>query len=129
MNEALKTINLASGIVKLNSKEEFYQSYFQRFINDSRITEKTSKNYVTYLKHFAKWIKEEAITNPQRDDIRNYQRHLDSYISNNCLFEGLDTNLAIKSDSAAPSCSKKTGASAMASWYFGWQSSPRVASL
>jgi len=82
MNEALKTINLASGIVKLNSKEEFYQSYFQRFINDSRITEKTSKNYVTYLKHFAKWIKEEAITNPQRDDIRNYQRHLDSYISN-----------------------------------------------
>lgn len=81
MIEAIQTNNLASGIVMKQSREEFYQSYFQKFINDSRITEKTSKNYVTFLKHFAEWIKTNEITNPQRDDIRSYQKHLDSFIS------------------------------------------------
>ena len=51
MNEALQTINLASNVP---TRQEFYSSYFQKFISDNRITMKTAKNYVTFLKHFAK---------------------------------------------------------------------------
>ena len=81
MNEALQTINLASGIMKRETEKEFYSNYFQRFINDSGINERTSSNYIAYLKHFAKWIQDQEIKNPTRDDIRAYKRHLDSMIS------------------------------------------------
>ena len=81
MNEALQTINLASGIIPRRERQEFYSSYFQKFISDTRIKEKTTKNYITFLKHFAQWILDEGIKNPTRDNIRDYQKHLDSYIS------------------------------------------------
>ena len=78
MNETLKTINLNSNVP---TRQEFYSSYFQKFISDNRITMKTTKNYVTFLKHFAKYIKDKEIVNPTRQDIRDYQKHLDSVIS------------------------------------------------
>ena len=80
MNEAIQTINLASEILK-KEEPKFYQGYFQRFINDSGINEKTSSNYIIYLRHFAKWIHSEGITNPTRQDIRDYKKYLNSYIS------------------------------------------------
>ena len=55
MNETLKTINLNSNVP---TRQEFYSSYFQKFISDNRITMKTTKNYVTFLKHFPKYIKD-----------------------------------------------------------------------
>ena len=62
-------------------REHFSENYFQIFIKDNRLKEKTIKNYITYLKHFAKWIRDENIHNPSRNDIRAYMKHLDSYIS------------------------------------------------
>ena len=76
MNEAL-TINQSFIPEKIN----FSKNYFQIFITDNRVKEKTLKNYLTYLKHFAEWIQDNQISNPTRNDIRQYQKHLDSYIS------------------------------------------------
>lgn len=81
MNEALQTINLASGIILNDNKRGFYSKYFDKFIKDNRITEKTTSNYITFLKHFSEYIKSNGIVNPQREDIREYQRYIDSYIS------------------------------------------------
>lgn len=62
-------------------KQDFSKNYFQIFIRDNRVKEKTMKNYLTYLKHFAEWILQEEIENPTRQDLRRYQDHLDTYIS------------------------------------------------
>lgn len=78
MNEAL-TLTMNQSFIP--EKTNFSKKYFQIFITDNRVKEKTMKNYLTYLKHFAEWIQSNDIHNPSRDDIRSYMRHLDSYIS------------------------------------------------
>ena len=78
MNEL--ALNFNQTIINENTTN-FSQMYFQKFITDNRINQKTMENYFTYLKHFANWIKQEGIKNPTRENIREYKKHLDSYIS------------------------------------------------
>lgn len=79
MTNELQTINQSNVII--NTGNNFSKTYFQKFIDDNRIKETTSKNYIKYLKHFILWIMEQGIQNPTRENIREYQKHLDSYIS------------------------------------------------
>lgn len=74
MNELIQN----NQAIKIQSS---FSDLFQMFICDHRISEKTTKNYVTFLKPFILWLSEEDIHEPQRSDIRNYQTHLDSLIS------------------------------------------------